>query len=314
LSKAYGLAVSPESLFISSGISQALDMICASFTKPGDSIFVEEPSYFLALHIFRDYGLKIVPVPIDKNGLDVELVEDLLKLHKPSFVYTITAHQNPSGVTLSQARKEKLVALAETHDFLILADEVYQLLSYTTHVPKPMAQFVGSQRVFSLGSFSKILAPGLRLGWVQTTPKLIEVLMSRGIIQSGGGLNPFVSAIVKAALDLGLQADYLSFLKHTYLERLNTMARALKPLPVTYDVPQGGYFFWLRLPEGLKAYKLYEVALQQKLNFQVGSKFSSRGELNEFIRLCFSYYAKDDLKEGIARLKTSLEICLNDLN
>jgi len=306
LSNTYGFSVPPETLLISNGISQALELLCARFTQPNDSIFVEEPSYFLALHIFKDHDLNIISIPLDEQGLNTDVLEDKLKTHKPKFVYTIPIHQNPSGVTLSEARRQKLLELAEMHDFLVLADEVYQLLSYSPDVPKPLAHFAMSERVISLGSFSKILAPGLRLGWIQTAPKFIERLLQRGVIRSGGGLNPMTSAVVKTALDLGLQDGYLNFLKRTYQENLETMDSALKDSAFSYHKPNGGYFFWLELPEGLKATSLHEVAQKHKVNFQVGSKFSSTGALENFIRLCFSYYRPAELKEGVTRLKKSL--------
>ncbi len=306
LSKHYAFQVAPETLFISNGISQALDLLCAVLSKPNDIIFVEEPSYFLALDIFKDYQLKIIPVPLDEKGLDIEKLELLLERYKPRFVYTIPVHQNPSGVSLSQARRERLVQLAEAHDFLIVADEVYQLLSYNA-VPKPMASFVDSEQIISLGSFSKMLAPGLRLGWVQTQNERITELCERGQIKSGGGLNPFASAVVMTALEEGLQDAYLQSLKTKYKTNLNAMHAALKGLPLNYNLPTGGYFFWLKLPEGVSANELHKVAVKNKVNFQVGSKFSSNQDLNEYIRLCFSYYDAAELIEGVKRLGESLE-------
>jgi len=311
LTEAYGLEVAPETLFISSGISQALEMLCASLSRPGDVIFVEEPSYFLAFSIFRDYGLELLPVPMDAEGLDVEALEPLLKKHKPKFLYTIPAHQNPSGLTLSQARRERLVALAEIHNFYILADEVYQLLSYASDVPKPMAQYTGTGRVFSLGSFSKILAPGLRLGWVQAAPEHVERLTKRGVVQSGGGLAPFTSGVVRSALELGLQNRYLEQLKETYKGRLEVMDAALKSLLVHYQKPEGGYFFWLELPNNLAADTLLDVAKKHGVNFQIGTKFSVRGELKNYLRLCFAYYDEADLTEGVRRLGESIEVVLS---
>ena len=310
LTASYGLEVTPETLFISSGISQALDMLCASLSEPGDAILVEEPSYFLAFSIFHDYGLKLIPVPIDAEGLDVGVLETLIKKHNPKLLYTIPTHQNPSGVTLSQARRERLVALAEVHDFYILADEVYHLLSYASSVPKPMARFTGTDRVFSLGSFSKILAPGLRLGWVQAAPEHIHQLTERGVVQSGGGLSPFTSGVVRSVLDLGLQEQYLEQLKKIYKERLEAMDTALRPLPVRYQKPTGGYFFWLELPNGVSAKTLLGVAKKYGVNFQVGTKFSSRSELNNRVRLCFAYYDEADLTKGVERLAKSIKTAL----
>lgn len=307
LSKGYRFNVKPETLFISNGISQALEMLCATFTQVGDTIFVEEPSYFLALHIFQNYRLNIVPVPLDANGLNIKAIAELLKTHQPKFIYTIPIHQNPSGVTLNEARRKKLLELAESNDFFIVADEVYQLLSYNDDSPKPLARFTNSERVFSLGSFTKILAPGLRLGWIQTHPKHIDKLLTRGVIRSGGGLNPFTSAIVKTAIDTGLQDAYLSKLKHIYAENLEAMDAALKNSAFRYHKPKGGYFYWLELPEGITADALHTEAQKRGVNFQMGSKFSSESGLNQFIRLCFSYYDAPELSEGISRLNKSFE-------
>ena len=307
LTEAYALPVAPETLFVTQGVSQALELLCASLTQPGEVVFVEEPTYFLALHIFRDHGLQVVPVPTDAEGMDTDALEVLLKAHSPRLVYTIPAHQNPSGVTLSRARREHLVALAAAHDFFVVADEVYQLLNYEGETIPPFARFAGSGRVFSLGSFSKILAPGLRLGWIQTAPEHLNTLARRGYIQSGGGLNPFTSAVVGSALESSSH-EHLEHLKRTYRQRRDALSDALAVLPVSYRVPQGGYFLWLRLPEGVGANRLFDVAQAHGLGFQVGTKFSSRGGLGNYIRLCFAYYDPAALAEGAARLRRSLEM------
>ena len=173
-------------------------------------------------------------------------------------------------------------------------------------MPIPLAQFTDTGHVFSLGSFSKILAPGLRLGWVQTNPRNLEVLQARGVIRSGGGLNPFTSAIVKTAIREGLQENYLTLLKKTYKRRLNAMAGALDEVGLSYVKPEGGYFVWLKLPEGVQATKLLEVANHYNVNFQPGPKFSSQDNLETYIRLCFSYYTEDKLREGVNRLGQAL--------
>jgi DNA-binding transcriptional MocR family regulator len=191
--------------------------------RPGDTVIVEEPSYFLALRIFADYELNIVGTPIDENGLIIEALEEKLTRHKPVLIYTIPAFHNPAGVTLSANRREKLVGLSREYDFFIVADEVYQMLAYTSAPPQPMTYYDTSGRVFSLGSFSKILAPGLRLGWIQAKPSLLEPFITCGYLESGGGLNPFVSSIVNSVIDPDLQKDYLNLIKkiprpHAYTE------------------------------------------------------------------------------------------------
>ena len=156
---------------MTAGVSQALDLICTLLTRPGDTIIVEEPSYFLALRIFRDHHLNIVGTPMDENGLVIPELEERVKKYNPKLVYTIPVYHNPTGVTLSADRREDLVRLSAKHDFLIVADEVYQLLAYTDTPPPPMVFFDTAERVISLGSFSKILAPGLRLGWMHASQK-----------------------------------------------------------------------------------------------------------------------------------------------
>ncbi len=298
----YGEDIKPESLLTTNGISQALGMICTLFTKPGDTIIVEEPTYFLAFNIFADYDLKIVAVPIDGDGLCVDELEPLLKKHQPKFIYTIPTFQNPSGVTLSLARRERLLELAEKYNCLIVADEVYHLLSYSTPPPKPLGCFE-SDHVLSLGSFSKILAPGWRLGWVQTSPALLAKLTNYGVIASGGGLNPFTATVVRSVLDLGLQANYLTHLERIYAERSSTLVAALRehlPELQIADV-QGGYFVWLRLP-GVDTTKLLEQAKLHKLGFQPGVKFSGQGKLSDYLRLSFAYHPSEQLRQGSKRL------------
>ena len=169
LAKASGASIAPESLFVTAGASSALDLICTLYTCPGDTIFVEEPSYFLALRIFADHGLRAVPIPMDDDGLRIDVLEEELTRQRPKLVYTIPTFQNPSGRTLSQARREKLVEIAQRDNFLVVADEVYHFLGYTQAPPQPFAAFAKDvEQVISVNSFSKILAPGLRLGWMQT--------------------------------------------------------------------------------------------------------------------------------------------------
>ncbi len=304
LSSEYGVAVDPDHLFITAGISQALNQICALHTRPGDAVIVEEPTYFLALRIFTDFKLKIISTPTDENGLIVEALEENLAEHAPAFIYTIPTFHNPAGVTLSADRREKLVSLAEKYNTFIVADEVYQMLAYTSNPPLPMTYFDTSERVLSLGSFSKILAPGLRLGWMQAKRQLLEPFIVCGYLDSGGGLNPFVSSIVNSLIELGLQKDYLDSLRKTYRERLVALSKALRQnIPtLQYKDPDGGYFIWSYLPEETDAEILLTEAHKQQVGFQPGIKFSSTGGLRNYLRFCFAYYDQDQLVEGVQRL------------
>jgi 2-aminoadipate transaminase len=311
LSKGYDFDVSPESLFVTNGISNALDLICTLFTKAGDTIFVEEPSYFLALKIFADHHLNVVAVDTDENGLIIESLEEKIAEFRPKFLYLIPAFQNPTGHTLSQQRRERLVQLAQEHDFILTADEVYQLLSYTQKPPDSFAAYIDVENVLSLGSFSKILAPGLRLGWIQAHPKTIKRFVVSGLLDSGGGLNPFTSAIVRGIIESGRLENNINKLINTYRSRLNIMNSALQEqLPdLEFFVPAGGYFFWLRLPEKTDARELRKNAQFFKVDFRPGVLFSSRDGLKDHIRLCFVHYEEKEIREGILRLKE----CLNKI-
>ena len=204
LFRRYGVQVDHRQLMITAGASQALSLACTLLARPGDTVFVEEPSYFLALRILQeDHRLNAIPIATDADGLPPEAVEDALTRHKPVFLYTVPTFQNPTGRTLPRDRRRKLLALAREHRFRIVADEVYHLLDFGTRPPPPFAAEADSGLVLSLGSFSKILAPGLRLGWVQTSPQLARRFAEMGLADSGGGLNHFTSNLVRVALEEG---------------------------------------------------------------------------------------------------------------
>ncbi|MEM7113707.1 MAG: PLP-dependent aminotransferase family protein [Chloroflexota bacterium] len=309
LTRGYGYPVAADSLFLTSSASQALDMLCTLFTKPGDTIFVEEPTYFLALLIFGNHDLNVVSLPVDDQGLQIDALEAALAAHQPRFIYTIPTFHNPTTVNLSQARREKLIGLSQEHQFLILADEVYQLLHYTAVPPKPFAAYIEHDTVISIGTFSKILAPGLRLGWLQAAPKLLERFKEFGVVESGGSLNHFTSSLVQSVLELGLQDDYLAFLKQAYQSRIEVMEAGLQAElsdMLTWTKPDGGFFFWLRLSAGSDAVALRAVARQHKTGFQPGSAFSSQESLGDYIRLSFAFYDEEKIGEGIRRLSVAL--------
>jgi DNA-binding transcriptional MocR family regulator len=285
-------------------------MICTLYTQPHNVVFVEEPSYFLALRIFADHHLQVVSIATDEHGVRIDALEEALRAHRPALFYVIPTHQNPSGATLPLNRRERLVALSQEYGFLVVADEVYHLLSYDAAPPPPLAQFAAGGTVLSINSFSKILAPGLRLGWVQAAPDHIRRLVNSGLLDSGGGLNPFTSAIVRVAIEEGKQDTYLDHLHATYRRRIGVLDGALRRElgeTAAYVRPEGGYFFWLRLPEGYDAASLMEYAGRHKVGFRPGVRFSSRGELRHYLRLSFAFYEEDLLAEGAARLAAALQ-------
>jgi len=308
LTDAYGSYVDPDLLFITSGASTALDLICSLFTRPGDVVFAEEPSYFLALRIFEDHGLRVVPIPMDDEGLSLTEVEETLAEYSPKFLYTIPSFQNPSGRTLSLKRRERLVELAQRFEFLLVADEVYHILAYGQAPPQPFAQFAKDEKqVISINSLSKIMAPGLRLGWVQAHPTLIQRMASCGLLDSGGGMNPFTSALVRIFIENGGLTKNITTISAEYVSRLKKLDESLQLyLPeAEYSQPDGGFFFWVRLP-GMDTEKLRLRVNENRVDFRPGMLFSSRGELRDFMRLSFCVHSPDEIEEGVKRIRDSL--------
>ena len=305
LTGGYSAPVTDSELFVTGGNSQALDFICSVFTRPGDTVIVEEPSYFLAFRIFLDHGLNIVSVPMDQDGMNISALETILSEVKPRLLYTIPSFHNPGGQSMSLQRRERLVELSEEHDFLIAADEVYQLL-YTGERPPPaLGTMADSGNILSLGSFSKIMAPGLRLGWVQTSAGLMEPLMDNGAVNSGGSLNHFTSHVIRAAIEMGKQDEWLAHLRATYAARISAMDEALQihlGNRARWYRPGGGYFFWLEFNESVDTATLRSHAAAFRTGFQPGVNFSSSGGLKNCLRLSFAHYNENEIREGVERL------------
>jgi DNA-binding transcriptional MocR family regulator len=303
LSSGYGAEVSPEELFVSGGVSQALDLICSLFTQPGELVLVEEPSYFLALRIFADHGLRVEGLATDRHGLLPEALRERLRQTRPAMLYTVPTHHNPAGTTLPTTRREQVLELCQEHGVLLVADEVYHLLTFAGAPPPPLGSFARQGGVFSLGSFSKILAPGLRLGWIQGSPDLLRRLATCGFLDSGGGLAPFTSAVVGSLLERGAQEEHLRKLRGVYGSRARALGASLsKFLAVSDEPPAGGFFFWVRLPEIADTEALLPEARVVGVTFAPGSRFSTSGGQRERLRLSFSYYEERQLGEGVARL------------
>ena len=309
LSRRYSAEVGPEALFVSGGVSQALDLVCSLFTRPGQRVLVEEPSYFLALRIFADHGLAVEGVPTDRQGLIPEALEERLRRGSWALLYTVPAHQNPTGTTLPEARRARVLDLCREHGVLLVADEVYHLLSFTADPPPAVGVRSPKGGALSLGSFSKILAPGLRLGWVQGPPDLLRRLASCGFLDSGGGLAPFTSAVVSGLLEQGSLDAHLDRLRGIYASRSRAMASSIEKRfggAAETSLPRGGFFFWVRLKGAADAGQLLPLARAAGVTFVPGSRFSTRNAQKDCLRLSFSYYDEEHIAQGVARLAEAI--------
>jgi len=306
LTAGYGKAASSDELFVTGGNSQGLDLVSAVLARPGDTVFVEEPSFFLAFQIFRDHGLNIIGIPVDEDGLRIDVLQQELATHTPAFLYTIPSYHNPGGHCTTEVRRRRLVELADEHNFLIIADEVYQLLNYNGAPPPAYGTMVDSGRVVSLGSFSKILAPGMRLGWIQTSGPLRSRIMASGFINSGGSVNHISSLIIRQAIDNASLDAHVRRLRDVYRGRVAAMDAALHEHfdgIAEWLRPDGGYFFWLRFDESIDTTALQKKAPELETGFEAGGAFSSKGQFKNCARLCFAHYDENDIRDGIARMR-----------
>jgi len=302
-----GLELSREQLFITAGAAQGLDLICRLWARPGDAVLVEAPSYHEAIATLRDYPVRLVAVPLDEEGLVVEaLAERLRRLRAEgahvAFLYTIPTFQNPSGVTMSMARRQALTALARAEKLWIVEDDVYRDLCYEGTVPPSLFELAGGEGVLRLGSFSKTLAPGLRLGWVLAEPEAVARLTSSGLRRSAGGANPFTAYIVAEFCRAGHLEPHVARLVARYRARRDAMLDALAatmPPGVTWTRPRGGFFVWLTLPEPLTAREVLAAAEARGITFPLGELFFVEGGGERNIRLPFSYISPADIARGM---------------
>jgi 2-aminoadipate transaminase len=300
---------SSSELLVTGGNSQALDELLTHLASPGDSILVEAPTYNFALAIMRSHCLRPVGVPNDEEGMQIERLEEAFgKLCKenraPSLLYVIPTFHNPTGASLSRSRRHELVSFASARGLTIIEDDAYRELSYRDPAPESLWS-IDPDRVVRLGTVSKSLAPGLRVGWMTANERLTRTLELAGLRQSGGGVNHFAAMVVAKVIRSGLYAATVDQLRAEYKARRNALVAGLAATldGTSYQVPLGGYFVWLELPSTVDASMLLSQAEAEGVSFVPGRSFfpSPTGNTN-YLRLAFTYYEPTMLKDGAERL------------
>jgi len=311
----YGIKVTPDNVLITSGSQQALDLIGKLLLNPGDLVMTEVPTFLGAIQAFTAYQAGFVTVPIDDEGLEVEQLEEALRAG-PKFLYLLPNFQNPGGVTLSLERRRRVVELASRYGAPIVEDDPYGQLRYDGHHLPPLvkvdAEFHGcasGERAFRggvlyLGTLSKTLAPGLRIGWVVAPEEVIRKLV---LLKQGTDLHTstFTQMVAYETARGGFLDRHVRWIRKVYGERRDAMLGALErhfPPGVGWTHPLGGLFVWVTLPPGLDSSELLESALAEKVAFVPGASFFPAGGGAETLRLNFSYCAPSRIEEGIARL------------
>jgi 2-aminoadipate transaminase len=306
-------ALEPEQIMITAGNSDALDQISTLFTEPGDTVLVEAPTYHLAVRILRDHQLDIIPVETDEEGLRVNALQETLTELKhsgkhPKFLYTIPTFHNPMSATLSEARRRGLIKVAAAERLLIVEDDVYRELWYDTPALPSLWSQAPDGVVLRMGSFAKSLAPGLRLGWMTGSGEHIQRLVNSGLRDSGGGVNHYVAMTIAAFCEQGMFDAQAEKLRAVYRERRDALSDAIADeLPqASFNKPGGGFFIWVKLPEGIDTQILRARAQELNVDFIHGGRFFLDGRTTSSLRLAFTLYEPGDLRQAVGRIKKAL--------
>lgn len=314
MEKRYEIPMSKVEIMTVAGSQQALDLIGRTFINPGDIIVVEAPTYLAAIQAFKYYDPEFVSIPLDDEGMRVDLLEEKLEeLRKEGksvkIVYTVSTFQNPAGVTMSLERRKRLIELANEYDFLIVEDGPYSELRYSGQPIPPIKHFDENGRVIYLGTFSKILAPGFRIGWIAAHPHLIRKME---IAKQSIDLctNTFGQAIAWKYVENGYLDEHIPKIIEFYKPRRDAMLEALEeymPEGVRWTKPEGGMFVWVTLPEGIDTKLMMERAVAKGVAYVPGEAFFVHRDRKNTMRLNFTYVPEEKIREGVKRLAETIE-------
>ncbi len=298
-----GVQLSADNILVTSGSQQALDVVGRAFLEPGQHVLCCRPTYLGALQAFSFYGARYAPVDMDDNGMMVEKVDPIIREYKPRLIYVVPNFQNPSGITMSEKRRQLLVQKAQQYSLPIIDDNPYGELRYSgTDVPS--IKSIGGQAVVQLGTFSKIISPGLRIGWIAASRQTMGVF-ERVKQCTDLHTNEFAQYVIYEFVQNGALDRHIERIKAAYHARRDAMLRAMSeffPDTVTWTKPDGGLFLWVRLPESADAGQLFHAAIEEKVAYVPGKPFHPDGSGANSLRLNFSNASLENIHEGIKRL------------
>ena len=305
-----GINAMPDEIITTTGSQQALDLIGKTMINPGDKVIVEGPTFLATIQCFRLYGADLVSAPIDADGVKVDVLEQLIVEHKPRLIYLIPTFGNPSGAMLSLERRKKVLQLAAQYKVLVVEDDPYGELYFGKPPPPSMMALSSSvpgarEWLAYCGSFSKVLSPGIRVGWMIAPPALLaNAVMCKQF--SDAHTSNLSQAIAATYLGLGRMEAALDQVRTTYAERARTMAQCLTRelgAALQFDAPQGGMFFWTRLSApGADAAEFAQRAIGANVAFVPGAPFFATNPDRATLRLSFATSGLDKITEGIQRL------------
>ncbi|MGC8903995.1 2-aminoadipate transaminase [Thermus sp.] len=305
------LGVTPEEVLITTGSQQGLDLLGKVFLDEGAPVLLEAPSYMGAIQAFRAYGPRFLTVPAGEEGPDLAALEEVLKRERPRFLYLIPSFQNPTGGLTPLPARERLLEMVMERGLVVVEDDAYRELYFgEARLPSlfELAREAGYPGVIYLGSFSKILAPGLRVAFAVAHPEALQKLVQA---KQGTDLHtPVLNQIlVHELVKEGFEAR-LALIRRTYRQKAEAMLQALDremPKEVRFTRPRGGMFVWMELPQGLSAETLFQRALEENVAFVPGSPFFANGGGENTLRLSYATLDREGIQEGVRRLGRALE-------
>ena len=306
---AEGMSVDRDDMIVTTGGQQVIDLVTKTLIDPGDVIVAEGPTYPGAVPVFHAYQADVVQIDMDAEGMRVDLMEDALDRlerdgRRPKFIYTVPSFQNPAGVTMSLPRRKRLVEVAAERELLVLEDNPYGLLRYEGAAPEPLYALDGGVYVMYLGTFSKILSPGIRMGWVVAPPPVLEKI-NLGKQEADLCTSTLSQLMVQAYFELSDWRDYVRSLTEIYRARRDAMLAALEdhfPPQAEWTRPSGGLFIWATLPDFIDTDDLLVRALQDNVAFVPGSGAYLDGRGHNSMRLNFSGSGEEGIREGVRRI------------
>ncbi len=310
-----GIQLGEENVLVTSGGLEALNLVAMALLEPGSTVLVGAPSYLAALHVFSSHQCRMLPVPVDDEGLEPDALEEALERcgadDRPRLLYVIPSFQNPSGATLSLGRRRRIVEICGRYGVPIVEDHAYADLRYEGDPLPPLAALSPDGVIF-VHTFSKICAPGLRLGWVAAARELIEtlVLCKIGTDQCANTLGQRIVLDFARRGAIERQLERAVPLYRRKRDRLEAELSRRLPGVIRWSHPEGGFYLWLRLPEGADSESLLERAIaEHEVAFVAGPPFYAGPGGREFLRLSYSFIAEDRIEEGVVRLSRSLSSC-----
>ncbi|WP_240411418.1 aminotransferase-like domain-containing protein [Limosilactobacillus vaginalis] len=302
-----------ENVMVTTGSEQAIDLVGKAFVNPGDTVLVEEPTYLCALYVFRSYGANFVSVPMDDDGMKMDALEEALKAHpETALVYTVPNFQNPTGWTMPAERRKKFAELAAKYDVPVLEDNPYGDIRFAgEHVPS-VKSFDHAGKVFYMSTFSKILAPGFRLGWLVADTKVIEKLT---VLKQSADLHTdnLVQYVVTEFFKENDVDAHVKEISDLYGKRKQLMIDGIKkyfPKDVKYTDPEGGMFLWVEVPGVTDTVELFKQCLEHNVAFVPGDPFFAGKPQPGTFRLNYSNMQEDQIEVGLKRLGEALSQAL----